>query len=451
MAYSSLEEKIVKHGNAVDFLRNDPVGANPFPWQRQYTNWRDEQRAWKDTAVLFDQSFHMWSHYFEGPDLKRLFTDISVSSFAKFGRNRAKQLIVCNYDGYFIGDAVIFGLEDDKWLVTGPPTAANWAQFHAETAGYDIRVTRDEQKQHNAGKRTLYRFQVQGPNAGKIVEKAHGKPLEPIGFFRMGEFTIAGKNVRGLNHTMSGGRGFEMNGLELFGPLDDGPVVKDALVAAGEEFGLRLGGSIAYSTVTVESGWIPIPVPAVYTGDSMLPYREWLPGDGWEARLSIGGSFVSDKIEDYYVRPSDLGYGHLVKFDHDFIGREALQKAHSGRQRKKVWLRWNDEDVTAAIARSLFGSEPRTKSLELPRLDYAYSQNDMVLDKDNVVGRSTVAAYTVNVGSVSSLAMVDEDVAQDGKEVTVVWGEPNGGSGKLLVEPHVQTTIRATVSTTRLV
>ena len=40
----------------------------------------------------------------------------------------------------------------------------------------------------------------------------------------------------------------------------------------------------------------------------------------------IGGSFVSDNIEDYYMTPYELGYGPFVKFDHDFIGREALEK-----------------------------------------------------------------------------------------------------------------------------
>jgi hypothetical protein len=45
--------------------------------------------------------------------------------------------------------------------------------------------------------------------------------------------------------------------------------------------------------------------------------------------------------------------------------------------------------------------------------------------------------------------MIDEDVA-DGTDVTVVWGEEDGGSRKPIVERHVQTPIRATVSYNRL-
>ena len=58
----------------------------------------------------------------------------------------------------------------------------------------------------------------------------------------------------------------------------------------------------------------------------MKAYREWLPADGYEATGSLGGSFYSDDIEDYYLTPYDLGYGPFVKFDHDFIGREALEQ-----------------------------------------------------------------------------------------------------------------------------
>jgi len=56
------------------------------------------------------------------------------------------------------------------------------------------------------------------------------------------------------------------------------------------------------------------------------PYREWLSGNSWEANASLGGSYDSDDIQDYYQTPWDLGYGKVINFDHDFIGRAALEK-----------------------------------------------------------------------------------------------------------------------------
>ena len=127
----------------------------------------------------------------------------------------------------------------------------------------------------------------------------------------------------------------------------------EAIVDAGQEFGLRQVGGRAYSSNTLESGWIPSPLPAVYTGAELEAYREWLPAAGYEANASIGGSFVSDSIEDYYLTPWDLGYGSYVKFDHDFMGRDALERMADDEHRHKVTLALDDDDVTHAIATML--------------------------------------------------------------------------------------------------
>ena len=94
-------------------------------------------------------------------------------------------------------------------------------------------------------------------------------------------------------------------------------------------------GARAYATNTLESGWIPSPLPAVYTGDKMKAYRQWLPAASYEGTGSLGGSYVSSNIADYYVTPYEMGYGPFVKFDHDFIGREALEKISKNRSARK--------------------------------------------------------------------------------------------------------------------
>ena len=45
------------------------------------------------------------------------------------------------------------------------------------------------------------------------------------------------------------------------------------------------------------------------------------------------------------------------------------------------------------------------------------------------------------------MAMIDEDLAIDGKELTVTWGEPGGGSEKPTVERHIQKSVRVTIDT----
>jgi vanillate/3-O-methylgallate O-demethylase len=317
MLFKTLQQKILASGSPVDMLRNAQVGPYVVPVPGEFSNWRDEQRAWRETAVLFDQSFHMTELNLEGPDLLRLLSSIGVNSFENFLPNKAKQFVACNHDGYVIGDAILFYLAENKAKVAGRPPVINWLEFNAKTGGYEIAIDRDERGRssvHVHGRRT-YRYQVQGPHAETILEKLNGRQLPPIEFFNMGEITIAGHRVRALRHGMSGAPG-----LEIWGPADEAAEVKAALLSVGRDFGLLQSGSRAYISTCLENGWIPSPMPAVYTGELMKPYREWLPADGFEGLASLGGSFYSDRIEDYYLTPYDLGYGSFVKFDHDFIG-----------------------------------------------------------------------------------------------------------------------------------
>jgi glycine cleavage system aminomethyltransferase T len=440
----SLEDLVLAAGNPVNMLRNAQIGAHVYPVVKaEYTNWRDEQRAWQQSCVLFNQSYHMTDMYVKGPDALRLLSDLGVNSFKGFVPDKAKQFVACNYDGYVIGDVILFYLDKDLFNLVGRPPIHNWLQFHAQKGKYKVELERDERSAARDGDMTrkVYRFQVQGPNAMKLIDKVIGKSAPDLKFFNMTTITIAGKQVRALRHGMVGQPGWE-----LFGPWADGEAVKAAIVEAGKEYGLRLVGARAYSSNTLESGWIPSPMPAVYSGEKMKEYRQWLPATGFEANSSLGGSFYSNNIEDYYLTPYDLGYGYIVKFDHDFIGRAALEKIAANPPRQKVTLALNNDDVTAAIS-TIFKKTGRAKFFEFPSAVYSTTPYDKVTRDGKTVGVSTWIGYSSNEGKMLTLAILDKEVATPGTEVTFVWGEEGGGSKKPTVEPHVQTEIRAIVST----
>jgi glycine cleavage system aminomethyltransferase T len=439
----SLEDKLKDWKNPVEMLRNSLVGPYVFPIASEFSNWRDEQAAWQKSAVLFDLSNHMTDILFEGPDLMRLLSDLAVNSFATFGKNKAKQIVCCNEDGFVIGDGILFGLDENLVNISGRPSIPNWVAFNAETGDYDVKVSRDERSVANKGRRRNFRFQVLRPNSEEILRRVVGGTLPDIKFFNIGQVTIAGIQLNALNHGMS-----RTGGLEIWGPTEHSETVRNAIKEAGADLGLTEVGARAYSTVSPESGWIPSPMPAIYTGESMRPYREWLPADGFEANASLGGSYYSDNIEDYYQTPWDLGYGRHVKFDHDFLGREALEQLENQPHKKKVWLVWDDDDVTR-IYRSMFGTGTPFKYLELPGAQYSTLPFDKVLQEGEMIGLSTYNVYTVNVGHWFSLAMVDEETAVDGAKATLIWGEEDGGSAKPIVERHEQTEVRVTIRTSR--
>lgn len=444
MNEKSLEDLLKAYEDPVTMLRNSQIGAYVYPVvPTEFSNWRDEQRAWRETAVLFDQCHHMANVYVEGPDALKLFSHLGTNSFAKFPVNRAKQFAPCNYDGYVIGDGILFHLEENRFVFVGRAPAANWIQFHGETGGYKVQIERDDRSPSNPrGKaviRSCYRYQIQGPNAPQIIEKVNGGPIPDIKFFNMDVINIAGRTVRALRHGMAGAPG-----LEIWGPYEEREEIRGAIVAAGKEFGLHEVGSRAYATNTLESGWIPSPLPAIYTGEKMKAYRQWLPATGYEGTCSLGGSFDSKSVEDYYMTPYALGYGPFVKFDHEFIGREALEKMASQPQRKKVTFAWSSEDVVKILT-SMFEPGNPYKYVDLPLSNFASASYDKVLSGKKTVGMSMFAGYSYNERSMLSLGVVDPSV-EIGAEVMLLWGEEGGGSKKITVERHKQVEIRTLVS-----
>lgn len=435
---TSLESAIQSvGGNAVELLRNSAFRPHTFPVAPEFTNWRSEQAAWRDSCALLDQSHHMTDLFITGPDALKLLSDFGVNSFANFTPGKAKQYVAVNRDGYFIGDAILFHLDENSFDLVGHHTVINWIQYQLEIGNYDARVERDENSFVRGADRspTLYRYELQGPKAAALVEKLTGNPLPEVKFFNMTEFRIAGHRVRALRHGMAGQPGFE-----LFGPWDEGQDVLDAILTTGAEFDLVRAGAKAYSTANLESGWVPSPTPAIF-GAAEKEYREWLSVD---ALGSLGGSLDSSDITDYYVTPYDLGYGTVVKFDHDFHGRAALEQIAEKPRRKKVTLVWNSDDVTKAIG-SLYEPGTPAKYIEMPKARYALFQMDKVLHNGRESGISMDLGYLSNHHVMASLATVDVEISEPGTEVTVLWGE-NPNSRKPAVELHRQVEIRATVA-----
>ncbi len=440
----SLEALLENNCDIVELLRNQQAGPNVYPGvPAEFSNWRNEQRAWQQTCVLFNQSYHMAELMVEGPDAMAFLNGLGINSFKNFVPDRAKQFVPVSHDGYVIGDVILFYLAANKFNLVGRAPTLNWLMFHADTGNHDMTYTYDERTaaRPDPENRRHYRYQVQGPNAAKVIEAATGKAAPDLKFFHMCWMEIGGKQVHALRHGMAGQPGFE-----LMGPWEDGEAVHSALVEAGKAQDMALVGGRTYSSNTIESGWIPSPLPAIYTGEAMKPYREWLTTSHYEAKASVGGSHVPDSVEGYYLSPWDLGYGPFVKFDHEFIGRDALEKMVDGPHRKKVTLELDSESVTDAIYSQFQKQGLRAKYMEFPSAVYSMHPFDRVEKDGALVGLSTWISYSANEGKMLTLAIVDEAFAAPGTAVDFIWGEPNGGTSKPTVEPHKQVTIKAIVA-----
>ena len=117
--------------------------------------------------------------------------------------------------------------------------------------------------------------------------------------------------------------------------------------------------------------------PRSIRASALADYRKWLPASSLEANLSLGGSFIGATVDDYYLTPYDIGYGHIVKFDHDFIGRDALEKRAGEPHKHKRTLRWSKDDVVRIFASQL-GEGERHKFMDMPASHYATCPYDDV-------------------------------------------------------------------------
>lgn len=429
----SLADTVQAAGDPIQARRQAPGVTFPGIQLRgtAFTNWVDEQRAWEETCYVGDYSFTEEIRV-EGPDALDLFRDISVNSFEHVGYDRAKFLLQCNADGQSVGNGILYRIDEDVFDFHALPVVTNpWIEYQLETGDYDATLE----------VRETFMIGVQGPNAIEVIEKMVDKELSNYDLLGLEQVEVNGRSVRILAHGMAGERGVEFQG-----PMEYADEIWNAAVEAGREYGIRqLGGRAQFTAQAVGSS-IPVVgvdyLPAIYSEDTK-GFREWLPARSPEAMLTIEGSFDGDAISDWYRSPVELDRGHLVSFDHDFIGREALEAEVETPKRHFVNLVWDDEDVAEVLA--TYTQEDNYKFIDIPTLHKIRLVMDEVRKDGQSIGTCSHPSYHYNAREFVSPATLDVEHTDPGTDVTIVWGEGNEDNEIWDVMPHVQTEVRATV------
>jgi vanillate/3-O-methylgallate O-demethylase len=287
VAAPSLQDGIDKAGSPMNLLwTQNPAPWNPEVIKPEYAGWRQEQAAWHETASISDLSHHMFDTVIEGPDATKLLMAVSANNYEKFAVGQAKQFVPVTSTGQIVTDGILLRLAEQKYMLTGIPAAQNWVKYHGEKGGYDVKFATDPSSAfRGGGDPGVFRYQVQGPAARELVETVFGGPLPAAKFFHSIPVALNGMDFTALRHNMSG-----QDGYEFIGPWEHAAAVKDALLSVGDKFGLVHVGALAYASASVESGWIPSPVPAIYTAPDLADYRGWLPLFGIEGKRPLNGS-----------------------------------------------------------------------------------------------------------------------------------------------------------------
>ncbi|MEV6348154.1 aminomethyl transferase family protein [Actinoplanes sp. NPDC051851] len=410
MTAPTLQDGIERAGSPVRLLWKPGAAPwNPEVVEPEYAGWRTEQRAWHEGVAISNLSHHMYDMVIEGPDATKLLAAVSANNYERFAIGQAKQIVPVTERGFIVTDGILAREAENRYLLSGIPASQHWVRYHGERGGYDVGFRTDPSSAYRpgGGDPGLFRYQVQGPLAQQLVESVFGGPLPPTKFFHWTPVTLGGRTFKALRHGMAGQAGYE-----FIGDWADGDHVLDALLTAGEPLGVVRVGARAYTTASVESGWVPSPTPGIYSDPELEDYRRWLPLFGIEGQRPLHGSFHSPEIEDYYVTPFELGYGRLIHFGHDFIGRDALLKARENVRWSKVTLVLDNDDVRRVLG-------------EDPGFVLSYSRH-RIETSAGPAGTTYHVAALDPYRSILALSLVSPEFATPGTEVEVVWGEHPG-------------------------
>nr|BAW89545.1 berberine demethylenase [Burkholderia sp. CJ1] len=376
----------------------------------QFTNWVDESMSWKETCYLGDWTF-LDALKYTGPDVLKLFADTSVNTMQNFEIGQSKHVIHCNEDGKIIEEGILSRFGENEYVAF----SMYWADHVRRQGNYDVNPPE---------LLPLTKFHLQGPNALFVLEKVANESLRDLKFMRFRKIQIAGHEVIALRQGMSGEIGFELQG-----PLEHREEIWNAIFEAGQEFGIRqMGGRVAminhleanYPTNALDY------LPAIfdennsaYLGEMFTNYKEL-----FDYYFRVAGSYDSSSVADWYRSPVELGWGNRIKFDHDFIGAEALRKELAEPRRRIATLVWNSEDVVDLYASFFRKGEPLPDFMELPRDPRGYVYADKVMKDGKLVGMTTSRGYSAYFREMISLCVIDLDQHAPGTQVTVIWGNP---------------------------
>ncbi len=224
-----------------------------------------------------------------GPDAGRFIDMLYTNMMSTLGVGKCRYGLMCNENGFLSDDGVVARLDDQTWLchttTGGAERIHNWMEDWLQCEWWDWQVYTANVTEQYA------QVAVAGPNARKVLEKLGGMDLSAEAFPAM--TWVAGKlggfDARIYRISFSGELSFE-----VAVPASQGQAFWDALIEAGQVFGVMPYGTEAMHVMRAEKGFIMI-------GDET----------------------------DGTVIPQDLGLNWAIsKNKDDFLGKRAQERSH---------------------------------------------------------------------------------------------------------------------------
>jgi aminomethyltransferase len=314
---------------------SDPGGTKGY-WAT-----REDVSVWNVSPLI------KWK--FEGPDAAKAVDRVGTNRVVDLKNGGVRYSLVVDEGGAMMDEGTIYRVDDNTlYFMINSEGDEFEDYFKKNTSGLDVTITNVSRQMPN--------ISVQGPRSREVVSKlAPGADVAGLRYFNFltEPVDFAGAKVMLTRTGYSGELGYE---IFLMDPADAEKV---------------------YAAVLAEN------VQPIGT-DAVLLYR------AESGLVIIGVDYATEK--DPKTNPYDIGVEHAIKFDHDFVGKEALQSAAANVKNRYVTL------VLDGEGESGYGAD--------------------VVKDGQVVGLAPSPAVSPKFGPIT-LAIVPAELAETGTEVEV--------------------------------
>lgn len=257
----------------------------------EYSGLSDEHVTVRERVGIFDVS-HMGEFWITDPHALELIQKVSSNDASRLQPGKAQYTTLPNGQGGIVDDFLVYQYGEQRYMVV--VNAANiqkdWDWFNKQnTMGAELEDASDQ----------MSLMAVQGPYAQATMEKLTDEELAGMKPFR---FKVG--KMAGVDHVIISSTGYTgEHGFELYVDNQDAPQIWDAVLDAGQEFGIKPVGLGARDTLRLEAG------------------------------LCLYGNDI-----DETTSPIEAGLGFAVKFKDykDFIDKDHLWKQKQEGVSKKL-------------------------------------------------------------------------------------------------------------------
>jgi aminomethyltransferase len=278
------------------------VGSYEHTIDREY--W-----AIRNSAALIDVT-PLMKYIIKGPDAARLLDRVTTRNIMKLQVGQVYYTGWCDDEGKLIDDGTVARLDETIFRLTAAEPNLRWLMMNA--VGLDVQF--EDQTDSVAS------LSLQGPNSRSVLKRVCESSVDELKYFRLMDNKLGGVEVSISRTGYTGDLGYE-----IWMDASDAIQVWDALMEAGDDYGITPVGILALDMARVEAGLFMLDVDYTSTGHAWIESQKSSPfemGLGWTVALDKPGYFVGRRALEREKREGSAW--KMVGIEIDWVGMEKL-------------------------------------------------------------------------------------------------------------------------------